>query len=648
MRVDASAITAVQTPAPDVPSPSGLETATSPEPVPCAAPEEAKTSANPLPKTEFASSFRTFAAAADGEPFQASGTRWPAIEMSGEMQAGQMPATIVSREEATASSSPRSAQLPALTGTPAWLATSSNVPADNGTIVPGAMSQFELIQFLRTSDNAVDGILRMALSLREINAMLPRELAGLPANAASGAREAGISGSSPEVTVTPSIPLAPSVQTAVTTASATFVGELVPAAQGSKEAGVNGMLDTLTAPRPQAGARIEAGAAWDDCETVVAVQSGWETVAAAPESGAGEEPQPQALDMDLTLSRLGSPMQRHDVFTTVASDAGEGRFLRRRQPGSQPAEPSMRSSRPSDPGRQAALLTALEPVFWTDSPKDESRHESLSRALSAVAPSETHTGKDRLNEGAVAPGNAGQPSTTVSPEAQRYFMHNEAATAGATETMMRTAPRPVLQGSSSESTAWAAGVHPAAPAVTAELKSLAALLAPKPSHATPENDFMSLLAERIQLQLRNGENILRIQLKPAALGRMEIRAENTAAGVLATITTDSAGVKNYLEHNLHLLQQSFQDQGLKVARISVTVLEPADDLQSSGTALRIRPRRSCQVFRMARRLAGTAGRRAIDGHASTGRAQPAQHLPHGCINFPPGKSCFSGHHQRPE
>jgi flagellar hook-length control protein FliK len=32
-------------------------------------------------------------------------------------------------------------------------------------------------------------------------------------------------------------------------------------------------------------------------------------------------------------------------------------------------------------------------------------------------------------------------------------------------------------------------------------------------------------------------------------------------------------VKNYLEHNLHILQQSFQDQGLKIDRIQVTVQE---------------------------------------------------------------------------
>jgi flagellar hook-length control protein FliK len=114
------------------------------------------------------------------------------------------------------------------------------------------------------------------------------------------------------------------------------------------------------------------------------------------------------------------------------------------------------------------------------------------------------------------------------------------------------------------------------------MKTLAALLTPKQSAATEPTDFLSQLTERIQMQLRDGEDIIRIQLKPSSLGRMEIRAETSSAGVIATIVTESAGVKSYLEHNLHLLQESFQDQGLKVDRINVAV-QDGDWSQHSGS-----------------------------------------------------------------
>jgi hypothetical protein len=116
---------------------------------------------------------------------------------------------------------------------------------------------------------------------------------------------------------------------------------------------------------------------------------------------------------------------------------------------------------------------------------------------------------------------------------------------------------------------------PSAPTVpfstSAELKALAALLAPKNAAPSHESTFIYKLAERIQMQLRDGQEILRLQLNPNLLGRLEIRAENSATGVVATITAETAAVKACLEDNLHQLQQCFQDQGLKVDRIQVAV-----------------------------------------------------------------------------
>lgn len=133
-----------------------------------------------------------------------------------------------------------------------------------------------------------------------------------------------------------------------------------------------------------------------------------------------------------------------------------------------------------------------------------------------------------------------------------------------------------------DSTIWAGGSEAPIQTGASDLKALAALLAPKQSAPAQPADFLSQLTERIQAQLRDGEDVIRIQLKPSSLGRMEIRAETSSAGVIATIVTESAGVKSYLEHNLHLLQQSFQDQGLKVDRINVAV-QDGDWSQHSGS-----------------------------------------------------------------
>ncbi len=95
------------------------------------------------------------------------------------------------------------------------------------------------------------------------------------------------------------------------------------------------------------------------------------------------------------------------------------------------------------------------------------------------------------------------------------------------------------------------------------------------------DDFLFQLAERIQFQIRDGKGQMHIQLKPDVLGRLEINAETAATGVIARITTESGSVKAYLENNLHILQQTLQENGLKVDRIYVVVQENYDSQSSS-------------------------------------------------------------------
>jgi flagellar hook-length control protein FliK len=107
---------------------------------------------------------------------------------------------------------------------------------------------------------------------------------------------------------------------------------------------------------------------------------------------------------------------------------------------------------------------------------------------------------------------------------------------------------------------------------------------PRAGIAAPPNtssEFLQQLADRIQMNLQNGGAALRIRLRPENLGHIEIRAENAISGIIARIVTESGDVKNYLENNLQSLQQTLQNQGLKVERIEIVVQDGFDTRHSA-------------------------------------------------------------------
>jgi flagellar hook-length control protein FliK len=98
-----------------------------------------------------------------------------------------------------------------------------------------------------------------------------------------------------------------------------------------------------------------------------------------------------------------------------------------------------------------------------------------------------------------------------------------------------------------------------------------------PISRSPE--LMLQVASRIRMQVQDGGGSIRLQLRPENLGYLDIKAESGVAGVVARIVTESESVRQYLENHISSLQQSLQEQGLKVARIDITVqdgLEPRD------------------------------------------------------------------------
>jgi flagellar hook-length control protein FliK len=119
-------------------------------------------------------------------------------------------------------------------------------------------------------------------------------------------------------------------------------------------------------------------------------------------------------------------------------------------------------------------------------------------------------------------------------------------------------------------------------AAAQKLGTNSAITAAETAAPLQNRELLFELAERIQVQLREGKGEIRIQLKPDSLGSLEIRAESTTSGVVASIAAESAQVKTYLENNLHLLQQNLQDQGLKVDRIQIFTQDGLDPQFASG------------------------------------------------------------------
>ena len=94
---------------------------------------------------------------------------------------------------------------------------------------------------------------------------------------------------------------------------------------------------------------------------------------------------------------------------------------------------------------------------------------------------------------------------------------------------------------------------------------------PTRSVDVPDKDFIVELAGRIQAQISGGREIIRVQLHPEELGRLEIRAESGRNGIIARIAAESVDVKKLLEGNLQNLQQALEARGLKIDRLHIVV-----------------------------------------------------------------------------
>jgi flagellar hook-length control protein FliK len=232
--------------------------------------------------------------------------------------------------------------------------------------------------------------------------------------------------------------------------------------------------------------------------------------------------------------------------------------------------------------RAAAPTAGPESALITNFRRAEIPIEVPDRSPSEAQPTGAESGENEAAGRHPLPDDLASLAVADVQPTQSITSHNQPASMSDTGMPISHTQRPVQDMEAMASTFSAAGVQLPSNEAGSDLKGLSALLAPKHNVPSQEPDFLSQLARRIDMQLRDGENVIRIQLKPSSLGRMEIMAQTSGPGVMATITTESSAVKNYLEHNLHQLQQSFLDQGVKVDRIDVTVQEGFQPQHSSS------------------------------------------------------------------
>jgi flagellar hook-length control protein FliK len=213
------------------------------------------------------------------------------------------------------------------------------------------------------------------------------------------------------------------------------------------------------------------------------------------------------------------------------------------------AEAADRNLRPQSPGTSertsSAIPTVRKPEQGVSVSVDTEKTESPNAAPTASKDEAVvHALLQARSENGLtaSPGKSQPPGTERAQEVPATALHNSA--------------RP-SNGSSA-----AAAAEPAAPA--------------------QPRQFIHQLADQIQVLVRDGKGDIRIQLKPDVLGRIEIKAQTTPAGVVARITTETSTVKSYLENNIQVLQQTLADQGLRIDRIQIVSQDSFDAQFSSG------------------------------------------------------------------
>ena len=86
-------------------------------------------------------------------------------------------------------------------------------------------------------------------------------------------------------------------------------------------------------------------------------------------------------------------------------------------------------------------------------------------------------------------------------------------------------------------------------------------------------DILDQVVSQIRLRVVADTTKLEMQLHPASLGKVNVAVSAAAGVTTAVLTVENQAAKEALESQMIILKENFQQQGLKVDAVEVTVSE---------------------------------------------------------------------------
>jgi hypothetical protein len=98
----------------------------------------------------------------------------------------------------------------------------------------------------------------------------------------------------------------------------------------------------------------------------------------------------------------------------------------------------------------------------------------------------------------------------------------------------------------------------------------------EPLQRNSSSETLNQIVQKAVLSLKNGQNEVRIDLKPDFLGHIRMQIITESQQVAVKIYAESPFVKDMLESNLHQLKTELQAQGLVIDKLEVFVGHDSD------------------------------------------------------------------------
>ncbi len=103
-------------------------------------------------------------------------------------------------------------------------------------------------------------------------------------------------------------------------------------------------------------------------------------------------------------------------------------------------------------------------------------------------------------------------------------------------------------------------------------KQFQSVLQSKQAKATQSNQIqMQQIVDKVKMILSSNKSEMIIKLSPEHLGKLEVKLKKTSEGMTGTMKVESQMVKELLEPQLGQLQQSLEQQGVKLEDLSILV-----------------------------------------------------------------------------